>query len=247
MQIALRAEPARPAGWQAPVPASVRGATFLILPAFNEAPVIGGVVSELCAGYPNVVVVDDGSEDATSERARDAGAVVLRHAVNRGQGAAIQTGLEYALREGARYLVTFDSDGQHRAEDVAAVLAPITEGRAEIVLGSRFLGDVKGIPWSRRWLLRPAVVFTRLVSGVRVTDSHNGLRALSRRAASQIHISLDRMAHASEIIDQVKSTGLPYVEVPVHVRYTGYSRAKGQPGRAAITIAFEYLLSRILR
>lgn len=219
----------------------------LILPAYNEAATIGEVVREVAEVYEHVVVVDDGSTDATGAEARAAGATVLRHAVNRGQGAALQTGIAYSLRRGARCVVTFDSDGQHRVADVAKLLEPIRRGEAEIVLGSRFLGTAPRIPWFRRGLLRCAVVFTWAVSGVRLTDAHNGLRAFSRRAAKRLDIRLDRMAHASEMVDQIRRMGLPYVEVPVEIRYTRYSRAKGQNASAAVRIAFDYLFERLFR
>jgi len=220
---------------------------WIVIPAFNEQGKIGEVVAELRERYANVVVVDDGSSDATGARALRAGAVVLRHSLNRGQGAALQTGLRYGLLRGARYLVTFDADGQHPVETLPRLLLPVLKGEAEIALGSRFLPGAGGIPRSRRLLLGGAVVFTRLFSGVRLTDAHNGLRAFSRRAAAGIDIQLDRMAHASELIDQIWKSGLAFTEVPVEVRYTEYSRAKGQRASAAIRIVFEYLVGRVLR
>jgi glycosyltransferase involved in cell wall biosynthesis len=218
----------------------------IVLPAFNEAAVIAGVVREVRALYPEVVVVDDGSSDDTVPRAAEAGAVVARHPLNRGQGAALQTGVNLALRRGADCIVTFDSDGQHRVEDIAALVAPIAEGRAEIALGTRFRGGDAEVPPARRVLLRCATIFTRTVSGARVTDAHNGLRAFSRRAASEIEITMDRMAHASELIDQIHRSGLAYVEVPVTVRYTEYSKTKGQRAVGAFRILLDYLLGRLL-
>lgn len=220
--------------------------TFVVVPAFQEAASIGRVAAELRATGARVVVVDDGSSDDTAARAREAGALVVRHAVNRGQGAALQTGIAHALECGARRVVTFDADGQHSPGDLPALLEPLEQGRAEIALGSRFLGSAPDMPWTRRIVLRAAVVFTRLTSGLAVTDTHNGLRAFSRRAASELCLRQDRMAHASELLDQVRRSGLPWVEVPVHVRYTEYSRAKGQSSTAALRIAAEYLIGRWL-
>jgi len=225
----------------------LKESTFVVIPAFNEERAIGDVVRELTASWPHVVVVDDGSSDRTGEEAFRSGATVLRHAVNRGQGAALQTGLTFALRRGAGIVVTFDSDGQHRADDVATLVAPIAARRAEVVLGSRFLGTAEKMPPLRRILLRAAVVFTRITSGVRLTDTHNGLRAFTRAAASQIEIRLDRMAHASEIIDEIARRGIPFIEVPVHVRYTDYSKEKGQSGLGAVRVLFDYLVGRWLR
>jgi glycosyltransferase involved in cell wall biosynthesis len=219
---------------------------FIVIAAYNEAAVIGRVVRELRERHANVVVVDDGSRDDTAGAAREAGALVLRHTVNRGQGAALQTGLTYALRSGASYLVTFDADGQHRPEDVERLLAPIERGDAEFALGSRFLGAAENIPGSRRLLLKLAVLFQRSVSRAHLTDAHNGLRAFSRKAAGRIALTEDRMAHASELIDQVVASGLRYTEVPVTIRYTEYSRRKGQKMSATFRILLDDLSRRLL-
>jgi polyprenyl-phospho-N-acetylgalactosaminyl synthase len=218
---------------------------WVLVAAYNEGRVITDVVRDLVrAGY-TVVVVDDGSRDDTADLARAAGATTLRHAVNRGQGAALQSGLRYALDHGAQMLVTFDADGQHSVHDVPRLLEPILDGRADIVLGSRFLENTAVVPPGRRLLLRAAVAFTAFVTGVKLTDAHNGMRALSRRAAAQLDLRLDRMAHASEIIDQIARTGLPVAEVPVLVRYTPYSLNKGQRAGNAARIAWEYLFNRL--
>jgi glycosyltransferase involved in cell wall biosynthesis len=220
---------------------------WVVVPAYNEARVIGGVVEELVARGHRVIVIDDGSSDDTPAAARRAGAVVLRHAVNRGQGAALQTGITYALRNGAEHIVTFDSDGQHAAEDVDALVAPLIAGRADVVLGSRFIGSTEGMPRGRRTILGLAVLFTRVASGAKVTDTHNGLRAFTRAAAAKLDIQLDRMAHASEILDQIVRHDLRFEEVPVHVRYTDYSRRKGQSSLAALRILADYVLGRWMR
>jgi len=165
--------------------------------------------------------------------------------VNRGQGAALQTGITFALSRGACYVVSFDADGQHRVEDVASLLAPIVSGSCDIALGSRFLEESTDIPMGRRFMLRLAIWFTRIVNRVRVTDAHNGLRAFSARAARTINLTLDRMAHASELIDQVRRSGYRFVEVPVRVRYTPYSLGKGQNARGAIRIVIHYLLGKV--
>lgn len=221
--------------------------TFIVIPAYNEESAIGAVVAELKAAWPHVVVIDDGSRDDTAAIARQHGATVLRHVINRGQGAALQTGIAYALKRGARAIVTFDSDGQHVPDDVATLVKPIEEGRADAVLGSRFLGTTEAMPRMRRVLLRMAIVFTRIASGARLTDTHNGLRAFSRDAAAKLEITLDRMAHASEIIDQLMRHDISFVEVPVHVRYSDYSKRKGQSGLGAIRVLFDYVWGRWLR
>ncbi|MEM9290208.1 MAG: glycosyltransferase family 2 protein [Acidobacteriota bacterium] len=222
---------------------------YIVVPAYNEAGAVGDVVRELREHYRWVVVIDDGSRDLSSQVAADAGAIVLRHPINRGQGAALQTGITFALEQGAEIVITFDSDGQHRVEDLPRLLHPILQGDADVVLGSRFLSgaDTQAVPWTRRLLLRGAVLFTRMVSGPRLTDAHNGFRAFSRRAAQRIQIRLDRMAHASELVDQIHRSRLPYQEVPVRIRYTEYSRGKGQRASAAFRVAWDYLLGRVLR
>ena len=230
-----------------PLPRGVAEGLFIVIAAFNEGKAIGDVVRELLPHYPNVVVVDDGSRDDTRERAHEAGATVLRHVVNRGQGAALQTGISYALKRGASIILTFDADGQHRPEDIPALVAPIATGKVEFCLGSRFLEHGDKVPFKRRMLLLAAVVFTRITSGMPLSDAHNGFRAFSRKAAEHIDLHLDRMAHASEIIDQLRASDLPYREVPVFIRYTAYSIAKGQRGSAAFRVAFDYLIGRVLR
>ncbi len=160
---------------------------------------------------------------------------------------ALQTGIKFAVARGARYIVTFDADGQHSVDDIPAMVRPIWEGSCEITLGSRFLGHVVDIPPARLRVLRLAVLFTQLVSRVKLSDAHNGFRAFSRRAAQQIDISLDRMAHASEMIDQIRESGLPFLEVPVRIRYTPYSLRKGQSSRGAIRIVLHYVLAKVFQ
>jgi len=178
---------------------------FIVIPAYNEATTIRQVIRELIEFFPHVVVVDDGSSDDTFLEALSSGATLLQHVINLGQGAALQTGIEYSLRAGACVIVTFDADGQHCSDDVSKLVKPIFRGQAEIVLGSRFLGRAENIPPLRWFLLKGAILFTRLASGVSLTDVHNGLRAFSRKAAKNLDIKINRMAHASELIDQIIS------------------------------------------
>ena len=227
--------------------ADAREATFVVMAAYNEGSCIEEVVREVRAEYPNVIVVDDGSTDDTFEAAKRRATYVLRQVINRGQGAALQTGIKFALLRGARFVVTFDADGQHRVEDIQAMIEPLRRGECDITLGSRFLGNTQNIPALRRLTLRLAVLFTRVVNRVKVTDAHNGLRAFTRRAAEKIEITLDGMAHASELIDQIRRSGLPFTEVPVQIRYTDYSLKKGQSSRGAIRIVLHYLLGRVLQ
>jgi polyprenyl-phospho-N-acetylgalactosaminyl synthase len=222
---------------------------FYIIRAFNEAAVIGQTITDLkhCAPSGEIIVVDDGSSDDTGSVALSSGAVVLRHFVNRGGGAALQTGLTYARLNHADIVVTFDADGQHDAKDVAALIEPIVSGKYDVVLASRFLdsSSTSNMPWLRWWTLKAGVIFTRLMSRVHVTDTHNGLRAFSGRAISLMHTSLDDMAYASEIYDEIYRGKLSYKEVPCHIRYTDYSLAKGQRSTAAIRIAWRFFLEKI--
>jgi glycosyltransferase involved in cell wall biosynthesis len=175
-----------------------------------------------------VLLVDDGSTDATAATAEKAGAVVIRHPVNLGQGAALQTGIEFALHEGAGVIVTFDADGQHCVADVDGLIGALAEHDADFALGSRVLGGAVNLPPARRLLLKAATWFTRMTSGLSVTDTHNGLRAMTQRGARAIRLRQNRMAHASEFLNQVSASGLKYVEVPVTIEYSAYSLAKGQ-------------------
>lgn len=202
--------------------------TVVVIPALNEEAMIGLVVEALRNRVSEVVVIDDCSYDATSQRAYEAGATVLRHLLNRGQGAALATGTAYALKQGADIIIHFDADGQHSPEDIQKFIVPLTQGNVDVVLGSRFLAqsDSDSMPFARRILLKCAIIFTSFFSGIRLTDTHNGFRALSRRAAELIRIRENRMAHASEIIHEIARHRLRVREVPVVIRYTDYSCAR---------------------
>jgi len=219
--------------------------TWIVIPAYNEEKKISEVVRGVFEYVPNVVVIDDGSQDQTYTVAKQSSAWVLRHRINRGQGAALATGIEFALRRGADVIVTFDSDGQHAAEEISKMIEPIMIGRAEVVLGSRFLGGSSNMPKLRELILRGGIVFTRILSRIKVTDTHNGFRAFSRSAASQINIREDRMAHASEILDQISKKKIKFVECPVTITYTDYSQANGQSNLNAIKIAARMIFSKL--
>jgi len=221
------------------------GGVWVVVPAYNEARVVAGVVAELKPDAHRIVVVDDGSSDSTAEMAAECGAVVLRHPINLGQGAALQTGIEFALARAAERIVTFDADGQHRAADVARLIDALEAERADFALGSRFLGSAVNIPPLRRMLLRAATLFTRLTTGLALTDAHNGLRAMTRRGALRIRLRQNRMAHASEILGQIAASGLKYVEVPVTIDYSSYSRAKGQRSGDLIVILLDLFARRL--
>jgi len=219
--------------------------TWIVVPAWNESARLGDVLSSFERVGFSVVVVDDGSADDTAEVAKQAGIWVLKHLVNRGQGAALRTGIDFALRQGAERVITFDADGQHRAADLPNLLTPIEDGSADLVLGSRFLGDAPGIPVLRKCLLKVAVLFTRLTSGVRLTDAHNGLRAMTRDAAEKLRFSEDGMAHASQIISIAARERLRIKEVPCTISYTAQTLAKGQSNNAAFKILGRLVISRL--
>lgn len=216
---------------------------WLIIPLYNEVPVVGDVIRNVRVLFPNVVCVDDGSDDASAAEAAAAGARVVRHAVNRGQGAALQTGIHYVLQfTNAEYLVTFDADGQHDASDAMAMLNLAIANDLAIVYGSRFLGNKVDIGWTKKLVLKTATHATRWRTKLRLTDAHNGLRLLRRDAAGVLQLSQDRMAHASEIVTQLARTNLPWAEAPVNIAYTDYSRKKGQTLFGSVNILFDMVL-----
>ena len=218
----------------------------MVVPVFREETMIGSVVRELRSAFPHVVCVDDGSPDRSAALAADAGARVVRHPVNLGQGAALQTGIEFALMDpGCRHLVTFDGDGQHRVGDAIRMVELLRTGSYDVILGSRFLGSAEGLTPGRRALLRTAAAITRLTAGIAVTDAHNGLRAMTRDFAENLEITMAGMAHASEITEAVGRLGARWAEVPVTIDYTDYSRGKGQRSINSVNIAFELSMHQL--
>lgn len=216
--------------------------TWFVIPLFNEGPVIGDVVAQLRERYPLVVCVDDGSSDDSAARAAAAGAAVVRHPYNMGQGAALKTGIDYALRDPQmRQVVTFDADGQHQVDDAAAMIALREAEDVDVVLGSRFLDGRTKPGLLKRVVLRGAVWYSNLTSGVHLTDAHNGLRVIGRSACERITIEQNRMAHASEIVEEIGRLELSVREHPVHILYTDYSRAKGQSVLNSVNIVIDML------
>ena len=222
--------------------ATRRAGTWIVIAAYNEGTSVRAVVAELVSLGWRVVVVDDGSRDDTFKQANNETPHVLRHVLNLGQGAALQTGVDYALSAGAEAIVTFDADGQHNAAD-AASLVDALEG-ADVALGSRFLGRTQGATRRRRVMLRLSVMVSNFLSGTHFTDAHCGLRAFRASAAPNLHITQARMAHASQLLKKIATSGLRVVEIPVTVRYTEYSMAKGQSFLQAIRILLDYMVRR---
>lgn len=216
---------------------------WFVIPMYNEATVVGDVVRDLRSDFNYVVCVDDGSTDGSQEIAREAGAVVVQHPINLGQGAALQTGFEYALQDpDMDAVVTFDADGQHRKVDALEMLARVRSGEAEIVLGSRFLDRRTKLTPLKRLVLRTAAVQSRLATGLELTDAHNGLRVLGRSFVEQVHLTQNRMAHASEIVHRIAELQPRWVEHPVEIIYTDYSKSKGQSLLNSVNIVAELFL-----
>jgi polyprenyl-phospho-N-acetylgalactosaminyl synthase len=228
--------------------ARARSAVWVVVPAYNEGGAISDTLATLVELPYRVLVIDDGSIDDTWERARDAGVTVLRHACNLGQGATLQTGFTYALRQrDTGYVVSFDADGQHNAADIPRMLAPLMSGECDVTLASRFApgGVANDIPPGRKLVLRLAVLLARAMTGLPLTDTHNGLRAFTAAAARRVSLTQNGMAHASEILSQIASRKLRFIEVPATVHYTAYSRAKGQTLSNGLNILWDILMARI--
>lgn len=223
---------------------------FAVIPAYKEEGRIGAVVRALLPRVDRVIVVDDCSGDGTAAEAAAAGADVVRHGLNRGQGAALKTGAVAALADGAEAVLHFDADGQHDPAAIPALLGPIERGEADIVFGSRFLGvDAEGMPASRRLLLRAARRFSALALGIprHFTDPQSGLRAMRAEAAVDIDFLQDRMAHCSEILRLVARSDWRAIEVPTKVVYTKDTLAKGQKAADALGIVWQLLLGSLQR
>lgn len=217
--------------------------TWVVIPLYNEELVISDVIAQVRTAFAQVVCVDDGSSDKSADLAANAGARVVRHPLNLGQGAALQTGFEYVLRDpGMKYVVTFDADGQHQIADARGMVERLRAGEADVVFGSRFLDERSKPSLAKQLVLRAAVSYTNLTTRTRLTDAHNGLRAIRRPVVEQLDLTQNRMAHASELVAQIGASKATYVEHPVHILYTDYSKAKGQSLWNSINILAELIL-----
>ncbi len=221
---------------------------FVVIPAYNEERMIRSVIDELRKQeFHNIVVVDDGSDDATARIALEEGAIVLQHPINRGQGAALKTGTDFAVQQNASIIVHFDADGQMRSQDIVRLVEPIRKGKVRMSFGSRFMNKQSNIPVLRRLFLKGGRVFMKVLYGVNMTDPQSGFRAMDAQAAQHIVITQRSMAHCSEIIDEVHRKKIPYCEVPVIIKYTEYSLMHGQNNLAAFRIAAKLLWKRMIR
>ncbi|BBZ50692.1 transferase [Mycobacterium heidelbergense] len=217
---------------------------WIVVPAFNEASVIDEVIADVRSVFDHVVCVDDGSTDDTGEIARGAGAHLVRHPINLGQGAAIQTGVEYARKQpGAQVFATFDADGQHRVTDVVAMIDRLRAGDVDVVIGTRF-GAQRGDrpPFLKRVVLRTAARLSRRGRRLGLTDTNNGLRVFNKKVADGLDITMSGMSHANEFIALIAENHWRVAEVPVEVLYTEYSKSKGQPLLNGVNIVFDGFL-----
>lgn len=222
--------------------------TYIIMPVYNEGQVIEDTIKGVLKTYPNLVCVNDGSTDNSAEKISKTAAILVDHPINMGAGAATQTGIEFALQDkDAQYFVTFDGDGQHRVEDVAPMLKHLQDNNLDIVIGSRFLGEVENISGFKSLFLRTAKLFNKFTTRIDITDPHNGLRVFNRKFAESLDITLHGFAHASEIIEHIGSGKFMYGEYPVTVVYTDYSLKKGQPMLNAVNIVFDLFFNRIMK
>lgn len=222
--------------------------TYVIVPVYNEEKVIKEVITKLQGHFAHIICIDDGSTDGSVAEVAKTKATLIRHKRNSGQGAALRTGIEYALsRKGAKYFVTFDADGQHRTEDALKMLKFLKKGKSDIVLGSRFTGSTEDMPVLKHIVLKAAIVFSNVTTGLKLTDTHNGLRAFNRTVAAKLKLTCSGMAHASEIIYRVAENKFRYAELPVTITYSDYSRSKGQSVLNSFNILRELVAYRLQR
>ena len=230
------------------MPAEADKKIIVVLPVYNEGPVIRQVITSLLKIVSTIIVVDDGSAVPVINQLHDLPIAIIRHKVNLGQGAALQTGLTYARKLNPDIVITFDADGQHNEDDIKNLITPIVSNNADVVMGSRFLPDSEStVPFARKITLQVGRIINFLLSGVLLTDAHNGLRAMNKAALEKINLTENRMAHASEFLFEIKKNKLRYKEVPVHIRYTDYSREKGQTGGDSIKVLFDLLLHKLFK
>ena len=217
--------------------------TLIVVPAFNEQDSIASVISDLKKhGYKEILVVDDGSTDLTKLISQKEKVKVVNHIVNRGLGAALGTGFEYARKNNFQAVVTFDSDGQHKAESLKALLDPIAKNLADVVIGSRLLKNLSEMPKDRLVISYLGNILTYILYGFISTDSQSGLRAFNKKAINCITIKTDRMEVSSEFLKEIKRNKLRYKEVPIKPIYTEYSRASGQSNINSFNVALKMFL-----
>ena len=221
----------------------------IIIPVYNEITSLPGVIETLLK-YPafNIIIIDDGSSENIRGAVSAFPVTYIRHRVNLGQGAALQTGFDYCRKMNFDAVVTFDGDGQHDSKDATILLQPVLRGESDIVFGSRFLEPGQHqVPFFKRIILQCARIINFVFSGLLLSDAHNGLRALNRHALQKIMITENGMGHASEILQQVKKSNLHYSEKQVHIHYTPYSLRKGQSIWNSVGILFDLILNKFFK
>lgn len=219
---------------------------FIIIAAYNEEEKIGTVLSDLKKkGYRKIIVVDDGSSDATYSVCKKQKVIVIKHIINRGQGAALKTGIEYAIQNDAKIIVTFDGDGQFLVSDIKKVIEPVINKEVDVVLGSRFLGKTINMPALKKNVLKLGVIVVFILYGIRITDSQCGFRALSRKAMLKIKLTSDKMEHAGEIFSEIMRNNLKYKEIPITVIYDDYALKKGQDWKQSLALGLKMLFKKI--
>lgn len=219
---------------------------LIIVPAYNEATVLSqtlkGIRKVTDPLGADLLVVDDGSVDETFQVAQASQVAVVRHVLNRGLGGAIGTGLEYAKRHKYDLAVTIDADGQHYPQDIKRLIRPIITQKAEVVIGSRFMGNLESMPPDRRFILFCSNSLTWILFGQKTSDSLSGFRAFGQRAIKSIQIKTERMEVSNEFFSEIKRLNLRLAEVPIKVIYTDYSKAKGQANSNAVNVIWKLLL-----
>jgi len=232
------------------MPESIHTGTkrVVVIPAYNESSVLTTVVNSLLQKGFTVVIVDDGSDPPLASLINNLPVYFLKHRANLGQGAALQTGFDFAKSLDPELVISFDADGQHDSSCIESLIEPILNNQADIVLGSRFLSQGnETLPFSKKLVLQMARGINYLFSGLMLSDAHNGLRAFNRKALDTITITENRMAHASEIIFEIRKHGLRFKEIPVEIIYTDYSRQKGQSSWDSIKILFDLILHKLFK
>lgn len=224
--------------------------TWLVIPCYNEGSVIQEVIENARATFPNIVAVNDGSADDSAARIHAGGAHLVNHPVNLGQGAAIQTGVEYARQQpGAQYFVTFDADGQHQVKDVVAMLDRLRTEPVDIIVGTRFgrpRAEDDQVPLIKRIVLKTVVMLSPRTRRLGLTDAHNGLRVFNKKVADELNLRMNGMSHASEFVSLMDEKKWRVAEQPVDILYTEYSMSKGQSLINGVNILADGLLARKL-
>lgn len=220
----------------------------VIIPAYNEGAVLISVIKEILLTGFVIIVVDDGSDIPLNKMLQSYPLFYIRHRANLGQGAALQTGFDFAKKLNPDIIITMDADGQHHSSSFNSMIEPLLTNDADIVLGSRFLSPGQtSVPIMKKVVLHTARLINYIFSGLLLSDAHNGLRAFNATALQKITITENRMAHASEILFEIKKHKLRFKEVPVTISYTAYSKKKGQSIWDSVRILFDLILHKLFK